>query len=77
MNLRELLASVDDLSPADLERLKAYLAQEKRPRWPSGEAWLAEFDAALDEFWADTSEEERIAILKAISTKSVPSKKES
>jgi hypothetical protein len=75
MNLEQLLAAVDDLSPDDRERLKAYLAASKPLRRRSGEEWLAQLDTALDKFWAGTSDQERAAILEAINIKSPPSEK--
>jgi hypothetical protein len=75
MDLEQILAAVNDLSPDDLERLKAYLATAKPTGSRPGKEWLARFDAALDDFWADTSSEERKAIIEAINVKSAPSEK--
>jgi truncated hemoglobin YjbI len=72
--LEQILAAVDQLSPDDLERLKAHL-KERMTSLSAGENWLARFDTALDEFWADTPEEEQTAILQAITAKSTPSEK--
>ena len=73
--LEQILTAVDQLSPDDVERLKVYLDERTASPQSAGERWLARFDAALDEFWADTPLEERAAILQAISTKSTPSEK--
>ncbi len=75
MTLEEILAAVDQLSPDDLERLKAYLKESPGSPSSTGADWLARFDAALDEFWADTPNAEQNEILRAIETKSIPSEK--
>ncbi len=75
MNLEEIIAAVDKLPPEDRERLKAHLAEEKPRQWKSGEEWLALLNDAVDEFWADTSPEEKAATIEAMNIKSKPSEK--
>src|SRR5215813_6079036 len=70
MNLEEIIAAVDKLPPEDKERLKAHLAEEKPRQWKSGDEWLALLNAAVDEFWADTTAEEKDAIIEAMNMKS-------
>ncbi len=68
-NLEQILAAVDQLSPDEREKLRMYLENSAKSS-SAGKKWLAQFDAALDEFWADTSDAEQAEILKAIETKS-------
>ena len=75
MTLEEIIAAVDKLPPDDKERLKAHLAQEKLRQWKSGEEWLTLLNTAVEEFWADTSPEEKAAVIEAMNIKSKPSEK--
>ena len=75
MNLETLLANIDNLSPEDRERVKAHLTQQEQAHRESIEHTLADLDAAINEFWGDSSEEEMNTIIEAMRTKSTPSEK--
>jgi hypothetical protein len=75
MDLQTLLTTIDNLSPEDRERLKAHLAQQENARREHASQVLADLDAAIDEFWGESSDEEMQSIFEAMRTKSTPSEK--
>ncbi len=81
MNVAQLLAEVENLDENALEQLKQQIARreeelhaQQRQRTP--EEWAALTRDFLDDFWADTDEEEKGAILGAIREKNKPRKKD-
>jgi hypothetical protein len=76
MDIEELLAAVNDLPPDERKQLMARLTEQEGTNTQTGEAWLAKLDAALDKFWENVSPDEKVAILEAINTKSLPSEKD-
>ncbi len=77
MDIQDLLAAVDDLSPDDLERLKAQIAErEKAVHSPhTAEEWLAKLKSIAAEFRGDSSDEEMQELIAAMNEKSAPSSK--
>ncbi len=76
MSVEQLLEELRHLTPDELERLKAGIKQreselEQRPT--TAEEWGKRIKQFLDEFWADTPEEEREAIIAAIRYREKPS----
>jgi hypothetical protein len=71
MDLQDILAAVDNLSPDDLERLKARIAAREQVIHPprTAEAWQAVLDEAIDAFWDDSTPEEMQALAAAMSAK--------
>ena len=68
MNLETLFSTIDNLSPDDLEQLKKHLAQQEVRQYTAEQAF-SDLDAAIDEFWGDSSEDEMQAIFEAMRTK--------
>ena len=76
MNLDQILAAINNLSPDEREHLKAYLSEhELSHQHRSVEAWLAEFQEIATEFRGDSSDDEMRQIVEAITLKSRPSEK--
>lgn len=77
MDIQDLLAAVDDLSPDDLERLKAQIAEREKAvqSQRTAEEWLAELRSIAVEFRGDSSDEEMQALTEAMNEKSAPSSK--
>ncbi len=73
MNLDQLLAVVNDLSPEDQEKLKEHLSERKPAQPRTVEEWIAELEDIAREFRGDSSDEEMREIIEAINTKSKPS----
>ncbi len=66
MNQDTLLAAIDNLSPEDREQVKAHLAEQEQSRQENIKQTLADLDAAIDEFWGDSSDEEMQAIFESM-----------
>ena len=75
MNLETILAEIDKLSPEDREQIKNHLVLPEQARLENVKRTIANLDAAIDEFWNDSSEEEMQLIFEAMRTKSTPSEK--
>jgi hypothetical protein len=73
VNIQELLTAIDDLSPEELERLKAHITEREQSTRPmrTQEEWLSVIDQAVDVFWGDSSPEEIQALAAAMSTKQI------
>ena len=71
MDIQDLLAAVDELSPDDLQRLKARITEREQalPAARTQQEWQAIVDNAIDAFWADSTPEEIEALAAAMSTK--------
>jgi hypothetical protein len=77
MTLEQLLEEVDHLDENGLEQLKQQIARREgelntRTRPQTAQEWSDATDQFLDDFWADTDEEEKEAILVAIREKNKP-----
>ena len=71
MNLDQLLAVVNELSPEDREKLTAYLSTHQEVTKPrTVEGWLVEFADIASEFQGESSAEEMDEILQAMTMKS-------
>jgi hypothetical protein len=73
VNIQELLTAIDDLSPEELERLKARITEREQSTRPmrTQEEWLSVIDQAVDAFWGDSSPEEIQTLAAAMSTKQI------
>jgi hypothetical protein len=73
MDIQDILAAVDDLSPDDLARLKARIAVREQATLPprTAEEWQTVLDKAIDAFWEDSTPEEMQTLAAAMSTKLV------
>ena len=73
MNIQELLTAIDDLSPEELERLKARITEREQSTRPmrTQEEWLSVIDQAVDAFWGDSSPEEIQTLAGAMNTKQI------
>lgn len=67
MLVNDLLAAINKLDSEDLERLKEHLAQQDDTAQPHPPP-PADLDAAIDEFWGDSSQEEMQIIFEAMCT---------
>jgi hypothetical protein len=74
VNLEQIMAAVDELSPEDRERPKEYLSQpqSKAPQPKTVEEWLALFEDIAREFRGDSTDEEMKEIIEAMTMKSRP-----
>jgi hypothetical protein len=71
----DLIQVIDSLSTAELEQLKVHIDARQNLLRQKAEGWAAALDAATDEFWGDSIEEEMREIFEAMSLKSLPSSK--
>jgi len=75
MNLDTLLEAIDKLSPEEREQVRTHLAAQDQSEREKVDQIMIELNAAIDEFWGDSSEEEMQMIVDAMRTKSKPSEK--